>query len=244
MEGKGLLPDVVFRLGPVDVAGTVCYSLIVSALLILFAVLVRLGLKRGTSRWPVAAEFVVEHLDGIMHEMSGRDPRPYTPLIVTLALFIAVANLLGLVPGMRSPTGDFSTAAALAVLVFLAVPFYGVRARGVGGYLRHYLEPSPFLLPLEIVTEFSRTLALAVRLFGNVMSEELVIAVLLSIAGLLVPVPLMILAVLTGLVQAYIFAVLTTVYVSAAVRAQVGERKRDQDPLAETAQSGLRTNGS
>jgi F-type H+-transporting ATPase subunit a len=219
MEGKGVFPDVVFRLGPVAVAGTVFYSLIVSAVLIGFAALVRLGLKRGTSGWPVAAEFLVEHLEGIMHDMSDSDPRPYTPLIVTLALFIGAANLLGLVPGMRSPTADFSTTAALAVLVFLAVPFYGIRARGLRGYLRHYLEPSPFLLPLELVTEFSRTLALAVRLFGNVMSEELVIAVVLMIAGLLVPVPLMLLAVLTGVVQAYIFAVLTVVYVSAAVRA-------------------------
>jgi F-type H+-transporting ATPase subunit a len=104
--------------------------------------------------------------------------------------------------------------------VFLAVPFYGIRARGLRGYLRHYLEPTPLLLPLEIITEFSRTLALAVRLFGNMMSEELVIAVLLAIAGLLVPVPIMMLSVLTGVVQAYIFAVLTVVYLSAAVRAQ------------------------
>lgn len=221
MEGNGLFPDVLFRLGPVEVAGTVAYSLIASAVLIGFAVLVRLGLRRGTSGsdWPVAAEFVVEHLEGIMRDMSDSDPRPYTPLIVTLALFIGTANLLGLVPGMRSPTADFSTTAALAVLVFLAVPFYGIRAQGLRGYLRHYLEPSPFLLPLEIITEFSRTLALAVRLFGNVMSEELVIAVVLMIAGFLVPVPLMLLAVLTDVVQAYIFAVLTVVYVSAAVRA-------------------------
>jgi F-type H+-transporting ATPase subunit a len=219
MEGNGLFPDVVLRLGPIEVAGTVLYSLIVSAVLIGFAFLVRLGLKRGATGWPAVAEFLIEHLDGIMRDMSDSDPRPYTPLIVTLAMFIGTANLLGLVPGMRSPTADFSTTAALAVLVFLAVPLYGIRARGLRAYLRHYLEPSPLLLPLEIVTEFSRTLALAVRLFGNVMSEELVIAVVLMIAGFLVPVPLMMLAVLTGVVQAYIFAILTAVYVSAAVRA-------------------------
>ena len=187
--------------------------------MVAFALLVRLGLATSRSGWPVAAEFVVEHLEGIMRDMFDRDPRPYTPLVVTLALFIGTANLLGLVPGMRSPTADFSTTAALAIVVFLAVPFYGIRARGLRGYLRHYLEPTPLLLPLEIITEFSRTLALAVRLFGNMMSEELVIAVLLAIAGLLVPVPIMMLAVLTGVVQAYIFAVLTVVYLSAAVRA-------------------------
>jgi F-type H+-transporting ATPase subunit a len=215
---RGFSPDVVLRLGPVELTSTVVFTLIVSALLITFAVLVRYALRRGLSGWQVAAEFVVEHLEGIMRDMFGEDPRPYTPLVVTLALFVGVANLLGLVPGMRAPTADFATTAALAVIVFLAVPFYGIRACGLRGYLRHYLEPSPFLLPLEIITEFSRTLALAVRLFGNIVSEELVIAVLLSIAGLLVPVPIMMLAVLTGVVQAYIFAVLTVVYLSAAVR--------------------------
>jgi len=215
-----MAPEVLLRLGPVEVTATVAFTLLVSALLIVFALVVRYSLRRGPSAWQVAAESLVAHLEGIMRDMSGGDPRPYTPLVVTLALFIAVANLLGLIPGLHAPTADFSTTAALAVVVFLAVPLYGIRARGLRGYLKHYLEPSPFLLPLEIVTEFSRTLALAVRLFGNMVSEELVIAVLLSIAGLLVPVPLMMLAVLTGIVQAYIFAVLTVVYLSAAVRAR------------------------
>jgi F-type H+-transporting ATPase subunit a len=212
-------PEVLLRLGPVVVTSTVLYSLIASGLLIAFALLVRFGLRgERQSGWQVAAEFLVEHLEGIMRDLFGTNPRPYTPLIVTLALFIGVCNLLGLVPGLRSPTGDFSTTAALAVLVFFAVPFYGIRAKGVRGYLGHYLEPTPILLPLEIVTEFSRTLALAVRLFGNIASEELVIAVLLSLAGLLVPVPMMMLAVLTGVIQAYIFAVLSVVYLSAGVR--------------------------
>ncbi|HWA98228.1 MAG TPA: F0F1 ATP synthase subunit A [Pirellulales bacterium] len=220
MGAKGMVPEIVARFGAVEVSSTVVYSLIASGVLIVLAVAVRIGMQRGGSRIPLAAECLVEHLDGIMSEMSGADARPFTPLIVTLALFIATANLLGLAPGMHSPTADFSTTAALAAIVFVAVPFYGIRVRGLRGYLRHYLEPSPLLLPLEIVTEFSRTLALAVRLFGNVMSEELVIAVMLTIAGLFVPVPLMLLAVLTGVVQAYIFTVLTVVYVSAAVRAR------------------------
>jgi len=217
---EALFPEVLFRAGPVGITNTVLYSLIASAVLIAFALVVRLGLGRGLSAWQVVAESLIEHLEGVMHDMSQRDPRPYTPLVVTLALFIGVCNLIGLVPGLRAPTADFSTDAALAVVVFLAVPFYGIRAQGLRGYLRHYLEPSPLLLPLEVITEFSRTLALAVRLFGNIVSEELVIAVLLSLAGLLVPVPIMMLAVLTGVVQAYIFSVLTVVYLSAAVRAK------------------------
>lgn len=220
MQGsESLMADLALKIGPVEIAGTVFYSLIVSAVLILFALLVRAGMQR-LSGWQIAAEFLVEHFEGIMRDMFGSDPRRYTPLVVTLALFIGLSNLIGLLPGLRSPTGDFSTTAALAVIVFLAVPFYGIRARGVKAYLKHYLEPTPLMLPLEIITEFSRTLALAVRLFGNVMSEELVIAVLLLIAGLLVPIPIMMLAILTGLVQAYIFAVLTVVYLSAAVRSQ------------------------
>jgi F-type H+-transporting ATPase subunit a len=218
MEGSGLSPPTLFHLGPIGVTRTVADSLFVSGLLIAMAVMVRLGLGRRPSGWPVAAEMLVEHFEDLMRDMFGSDPRPYTPMVVTLALFIGAANLLGLVPGLHAPTADLSTTAALAVVVFLAVPFFGIRARGLRGYLRHYLEPSPILLPLEIITEFSRTLALAVRLFGNIMSEELVIAVLLSLAGLLVPIPIMMLAVLTSVVQAYIFAVLTVVYLSAAVR--------------------------
>ncbi len=222
MGNDAFSPPVLVRLGPVEVTSTVVYSLIVSCLLIGFALLVRFGLggRQSKDGWRIAAELIVEHFEGIMQDMFGRDPHPFTPLVVTLALFITVANLLGLVPGMKAPTADLATTSALAVLVFLAVPFYGIRARGLRRYLAHYLEPSPLLLSFEIITEFSRTLALAVRLFGNIASEELVIAVLLSIAGLLVPVPIMMLAVLTGVVQAYIFAVLTAVYLSAAVRAR------------------------
>ncbi len=218
MKGEQFFPAVVVRLGPVVVTSTVVYGLIVSCILIILALLVRLSLVRKSTAWPTVAEALIEHLEGIMRDMCASDPWPYTPLLVTLALFIGTANLLGLIPGMHSPTADFSTTAALAVLVFLAVPYYGIRARGIRGYLHHYLEPTPLLLPLEVITEFSRTLALAVRLFGNIMSEELILAVLLLIAGFLVPVPIMMLAVLTGVVQAYIFTVLTMVYLSAAVR--------------------------
>ena len=147
MDSSELTPAPLFHLGPIEVTPTVLYSIIASALVIAIACLVRLGLGRRTSGWPVAAELLVEHFEELMRDMFDCDPRPYTPLIVTLALFIAVANLIGLVPGLHAPTADFSTTAALAVVVFFAVPFYGIRARGVRGYLGHYLEPSPLLLP-------------------------------------------------------------------------------------------------
>lgn len=218
MHPDTLTPAILWRWGPMEVTETTVHSWIVSALLIGLALIVRVGLRHGPSRWATSAELLIEHLETIMKDMSGRDPRPYMPVVATLALYIGVANLLGLVPGLHSPTADFSTAAALATIVFVAVPFFGIRTQGLRGYFHHYLEPTPLLLPLEIITELSRTLSLAVRLFGNVMSDELVIAVLLAIAGLFAPIPLMMLAVLLGIVQAYIFSVLTMVYLSAAVR--------------------------
>lgn len=220
MLSERYLPQLYFQLGPVQVTSTVLYTLIASALLIGFALVIRRGLTRRPTAWQLGLEMVMDELEGMMREMFARDPRPYTPLVVTLALFIGLCNLMGLVPGLHAPTGDLSTTAALAVIVFFAVPFYGIQARGFRGYLGHYLEPAPFLLPIEIVTEFSRTLTLAVRLFGNVMSEQLVVGVLLVLAGLLVPVPFMLLSVLTSVIQAYIFAVLTIVYLSAAIRSQ------------------------
>lgn len=217
---SGMVPQVVFRLGPVQITATVIYTLLVSAVLIIFALLVRAGMERGLSRLQMAAEMLMDLLDGTMRSMVGGDPRPYTPLVVTLALFIGVANLSGLVPGLHAPTADLSTTTALAVIVFVAVPAYGIRARGVRGYLHHYVEPVAFMLPLNIFEEFSRVLTLAMRLFGNVMSGELIISVLLMLVGFLVPVPMMLLEVLTGVIQAYIFAVLAMVYLSAAARTQ------------------------
>jgi F-type H+-transporting ATPase subunit a len=218
MLHEGLFPPVLFKVGPIEVTATVVYSLIVSGVLIGLAWIVRRSLGAMPSRRQLVAEALIEHLEGIMRELFGRDPRPYTAFVVTLALFIGLSNLIGLAPGMKAPTADFSTDAAMAVVVFLAVPYFGIRTNGLRGYLKHYLEPTPILIPLEILTELTRTFALAVRLFGNILSEELVLAVLLAVAGVLVPVPIMMLAVLTGLVQAYIFSVLTMLYLAAAVR--------------------------
>ena len=131
----------------------------------------------------------------------------------TLFIFIATSNLLAIVPAYHPPTGSLSTTAALAISVFFAVPIFGIRQQGIWKYLRHYLEPSPFLLPFHIISEFSRTLALAVRLFGNVMSEGMIGAILISIAPFFFPVIMQALGLLTGLIQAYIFAILAVVYI-------------------------------
>ena len=154
-----------------------------------------------------------------LREILGRDPWPFLPLLGSLFLFLCLANLTAVVPGATPPTGHIETPAALALIVFLSVHFYGVKVRGMRAYLRHYLEPNPFLLPLNVLSELTRTFSLMIRLFGNMMSHEFVIAIVVFLAGLLVPIPFLLLGVLIGMIQAYIFTVLATVYISAAVGA-------------------------
>jgi F-type H+-transporting ATPase subunit a len=222
MHGSDVIPQVIARFGPLQITATVVYTLIVSALIIAFALVVHSRLKGGLSTWQIGAETLIDFLDNTMRGLLDDDPRPYTPIVATLALFIGVSNLSGLVPGLHAPTADLSTTAALAIVVCFTVPYFGIRKRGIGGYLHHYLEPTPILLPIEVFSEISRVLTLAVRLFGNVMSGELMISVLVALVGFLVPIPIMLLEVLTGLVQAYIFTVLTMVYISSAVKSQEG----------------------
>jgi F-type H+-transporting ATPase subunit a len=165
-----------------------------------------------------------------VEDVFGENPGPYAPLIGTLVGFIALCNLLSVVPMVRPPTADLDTAVALSLVVFLAVPYYGIRRHGLVGYLRKYAEPHPLLVPLNILGELTRTLALAMRLFGNVMSGQMVGAILLLVAGVLVPVPILALGILTGLVQAYIFGILAAVYIAAAVAAQASPPPQLQQP--------------
>jgi len=153
-----------------------------------------------------------------IREVTEQDPDRYLPFVGSLFLFISVSNLLEIVPGYRAPTGSINTTAALALVVFFAVPVFGIAEQGLLGYLRHYAQPTPLMLPFNIIGELSRTLALAVRLFGNIMSGSLVVAVLVAIVPIFVPVVMEALGLLIGQVQAYIFAVLATVYIGAATR--------------------------
>ncbi len=168
------------------------------------------------SRWQNLLEVLVINLREQIQSTSGQNPDRYLPFVGTLFIFIATANLLSVVPLYHPPTGSLSTTAALAVSVFFAVPIFGVRQQGIGKYLHHYLEPNPLLLPLNIISELSQTLALTVRLFGNVMSEGLIGAILLSLAPFFFPIIMQALGLLTGFIQAYVFAILAVVYISAA----------------------------
>jgi len=159
-------------------------------------------------------------------KVSQQNPDRYLAFIGTLFLFIVISNLLGVVPGFNPPTGSLSTTSALAICVFFAVPIYGIASRGFLGYLKQYLHPSPIMLPFNIIGDFSRILALAVRLFGNVMSGAMLVAILLAIIQLVLPIIMQAFGMLTGFIQAYIFAVLAMVYIVSAT--QVQEKKIEQ----------------
>jgi F-type H+-transporting ATPase subunit a len=214
---------VVLRLGPVPVTETMLTSLVVSFGLVGAALGLRQGLERSFTGTPAAlALYTVEWLDGLVRDVAGRDEPALVTLAGSLFLFIAACNLSGELPGVHPPTASLATTSALAGIVFLAVPVAGIRARGLRGYLMEYFRPNPLLAPLHVISELSRTLALSVRLFGNIMSGHLVVALLVALTGFLVPMPLMALDVLIGLLQAYIFAILATVYVGAALRTGEG----------------------
>jgi len=151
------------------------------------------------------------------------------PFITTLWLFIVVANLSGLIPGVQAPTANLSTTAALAVLVFLSVHWFGIRAKGLRAYLRHYLAPMPLMLPFHIMSELTRTLALAIRLFGNIMSLEMAALLVLLVAGFLVPIPLLMLHIIEAVIQAYIFGMLALIYIAGAIHSQQSQQPQAQE---------------
>ncbi len=206
-------PETWFYLFGVPVTDTMVVSLALSVVLIVLA-----AVALRIERWRSLLEMVYEALTRSIMNTVSVDVEPLVPLILTLWLFIGVGNLVGLIPGLKSPTGDLSLAAALATVAFFAGHIYAFRKEG-WSYLRHYLEPTPWLLPLNVVGELSRTLALALRLFGNALSGNLIAAIAVYLAGLLLPIPLMALSLLTGLVQAYIFGILTLVFAASSVAA-------------------------
>jgi len=214
-----LIPVVMFRLGPLQVTSTVVYTWIIMAIVLaVFAILGR-SLKIRPSRVQNALEWLVEVIDTMIRDMIHEQPRIFVPIVGTLTILIAALNLGGLIPGIRSPTTDLNTPLALAIIVFISVHYYGIRRKGLVGHLKHYVEPIFILLPIEIASEFARTLSLTFRLFGNILGEEIVIAVLFLILPVLIPVPMMLFSIFTSVIQAYVFTLLTIVYISGAVQA-------------------------
>jgi F-type H+-transporting ATPase subunit a len=180
------------------------------------------GLQR--SRWQNLLEVVVTAIEKQIEDVGLRHPQKYLGFLGTLFLFVAMASLCTVIPGYESPTGSLSTTVALALCVFVAVPFFGIEEQGLGGYLKSYVEPTFIMLPFNIISEMSRTLALAVRLFGNMMSGAMIIGILLAITPFIFPIVMTALGLLTGMVQAYIFFILATVYIAAATRTRKSKR--------------------
>ena len=170
------------------------------------------------SRWQNLVEIVVTSIEKQIEEVGLSQPQKYLGFLGTLFLFLATASICTVIPGYEPPTGSLSTTAALALCVFVAVPFFGIEEQGVGNYLKSYMKPTIVMLPFNIISELSRTLALAVRLFGNMMSGAMIVAILLTVMPFIFPIIMTLLGLLTGMVQAYIFSILAAVYIAAATR--------------------------
>lgn len=217
-------PDawVLYQWQGLRLNATIVFTWVVMALLVVgsWAVTLRLTAEETVSRWQAALEVIVSTIRDQIAEVGADDPARYLPFIGTLFLFIATANILAVVPGYQPPTGSLSTTAALAICVLIAVPLFSIGKRGFMAYLRGYIQPTPLMLPFNIVSEVSRTIALAVRLYGNVMSGTVIVGILISVAPFFFPVVMQVLGLLTGLIQAYIFAILAMVYIGSASRSR------------------------
>jgi F-type H+-transporting ATPase subunit a len=215
-----LTPDeeVLWQHGAVKLNATILFTWGLMLVMAVGAKLVtrNLSIAEKRSRWQDLMEIVVTGIITQIGEVGLAQPRKYLGFIGTLFLFVAFANLCTVIPGYQPPTSSLSTTAALALCVFVAVPLFGIREQGLGSYLKSYLQPTIIMLPFNIISELSRTLALAVRLFGNMMSGTMIIAILLTITPFIFPIVMIALGLLTGMVQAYIFSILATVYIAAA----------------------------
>lgn len=217
MKAQPFLHEVVWQLGPVGITGPVITTWGLIAVLAVLAAWLRRRLSvHHPGRLQLLAEMALDTLQAEMRSTMNADPAPFLPLIATLFIFILSANLCSLVPGVEPPTGALETDLALALAVFVAVLGWGVRRHGLWGYLKTYTEPNLLMLPLNLIEALTRVVSMTVRLFGNIMSGMFISAVVLGLAGLLVPVPFMALELLTGLIQAYIFTVLAMVFIAAA----------------------------
>lgn len=218
----------VAELGPIVVTNTVVTTWVIIGVIWLLAWLVSRRLRTEPGPLQTAVEGIVSIIEGAVAEVAPQHAQRIMPFVGSLWVFLVVANLSGLIPGLHSPTRDLSATAALAFLVFLSTHWFGIRIQGLGNYLRHYLTPSPILLPFHLISEITRTVALAVRLFGNMMSLEMAALLILLVAGFLAPVPILMLHIVEALVQAYIFGMLALIYVAGGIQSQqLRQRKKE-----------------
>ena len=214
---------IFWKHGVFKLNGTIAYTWALMFVLVFSAMLITSNLSTGLkrSRWQNLLEIVVTGIAQQIEDVGLHDPRKYIGFIGTLFLFVALASLCTVIPGYEPPTGSLSTTTALALCVLVAVPTFGIEKRGLTSYLKSYAEPTILMLPFNIISELSRTLALAVRLFGNMMSGAMIIAILLTVTPFIFPIAMSALGLLTGMVQAYIFSILAAVYIAAATRSRM-----------------------
>src|SRR5471030_1723238 len=217
-----LSPDemVFWHYGIFKVNGTIVLTWGLMLVMVVGSKLITRRLSTDLTRapWQSLLEIIVTGIEKQIEDVGLRRPEKYIGFLGTLFLFVALASLCTVIPGYEPPTGSLSTTAALALCVFIAVPLFGIEEQGLGGYLKTYVQPTVIMLPFNLISELSRTLALAVRLFGNMMSGAMIIAILLTITPFIFPIVMTLLGLLTGMVQAYIFFILAAVYIAAATR--------------------------
>ena len=220
MATSGIQSQVIAQLGPLVITEPVVitWGIIVVLAIIIKIITHRLTLSPGNLQTVV--EGIVTAQEAAIRAVAPGYERSMLPFIGGLWIFLVIANLMGLIPGLHSPTRDLSTTSALAILVFLSVHWFGIRSAGLKAYLQHYLSPSPIMLPFHIISELTRTVALAVRLFGNMMSLEMAALLILMVAGFLVPIPILMLHIIEALVQSYIFGMLALIYVAGGIQSQ------------------------
>lgn len=204
-----IIPQVAFYIFNIPVRNTVVSTWIMMAIITILVL---------TLRWysPTAIDMILEFLNDFISDLMGRPVTTYLPILGSLAIFIGMGNLLGVIPFLNAPTSDINTTFALALVVFFSVHYFGIKEQGFVTYFKNFASPI-FLLPLEIISQLSRTLSLTLRLFGNILSGELIVAIILSLVPLFVPLPLIGLSIFTGILQAYIFTALAAVYITAGM---------------------------
>jgi F-type H+-transporting ATPase subunit a len=221
--------QVLLHLGPLAINDAVITTWVIMALLTVFSLWVTRRLQLQPGPLQTALEGSLGAIDDAVRAVLPEQADKVLPFLATLWIFLVVANLSGVIPGVHSPTGHLSTTAALAILVFLSVHWFGIRSEGLKDYLGHYLRPTPMLLPFHIISEITRTVALAVRLFGNIMSLEMAALLILLVAGFLAPVPILMLHIVEALVQAYIFGMLALIYIAGAMQSHQLQRQREKE---------------
>lgn len=224
----GISTQSSFQIGSLVLGESVLTTWLIMVFLVGFSYLITRNLNLLPGMMQVLLETVVETIVDFIEAIIPGKVSLVFPFIATLWIFVLIANLLGLIPGLSSPTADLSVTASLAILVFLSVHWFGIRDQGLKNYLKHYLSPNPVMLPFHLIGEVSRTLALAIRLFGNVMSLEIAALLVLMVAGLIVPIPLLMLHIIEAIIQAYLFGMLALIYIAGGIQSHEIKKRRDR----------------